>query len=221
MKILVIEDQTMIRGLLVSACAKAVRGAEFAEAGNGAQALTVGRTFIPDLIILDSELPDVDGLDLIDPLRAFSPHVRVIALTSHTDEFTLNRAVQFHVQGFVDKNEQPLEVLHAAIEAVMAGRTYFSPVVERVKASLRADAASFTKLLSDHEQRLLILMGHNLTDEEIGQKLSLSPFTIKAHRRNIMGKLGLHSTPELMRYALEKGFIRAGQRQTALSKFGS
>jgi len=209
-RILIVEDQTMIRELLVNACAKAVPKAMLAEAGDGAEATKRCREHAPDLVILDLELPDMDGLDLLGSLRELAPDVRVIALSSHTDEFTLHRAAQFKVNGFVDKNEQPLEILRGAIAKVMDGKTYFSPVVERVRNSLRADPIAFTKLLSDHEQYLLTLMGRGLTNEEVAAMVGLSAVTVKTHRRNIMGKLGFHSTPELIRYALDKGFIRTG-----------
>jgi two-component system response regulator NreC len=208
----------MIREILVNACGRAVPGAVVGEAGDGAAAVAASRKHPPDLVILDVELPDIDGFDLMGDLLAIAPKARIIALSSHTDEFTLHRAMQCRVNGFVDKNEQPLEVLRAAISTVMADKTYYSPVVERVKASLRADPAAFTKLLSEHEQRLLTLMGRGLSNEEIGRLLELSAVTVKTHRRNIMGKLGFHSTPELIRYAIDKGFIRPGLARNALRR---
>jgi len=159
-------------------------------------------------VLLDLVLPDADGLDVAPRFFELAPACRLIALTSFTDEFTVYRALRANVHGFIDKNEQPLHVLGVAIQTVMAGERYLSPAALRVKASLRSDPHSFDKLLSDHEQKLLGLFGEGLSNEAVAAKIALSPATVKAHRRNILSKLGIHSTPELMHYAMEKGFTR-------------
>src|SRR5204863_8849652 len=103
---------------------------------------------------------------------------------------------------------QPIEVVREAIAAVAAGGTFFSPVVGRAKARLRNDPNAFTKLLSPREQDILRLLGEGLSNEKVAERVGVSTQTIHSHRRNIMVKLGIHSTPELIRYAMEKGFTR-------------
>ncbi|SRR5258708_832408 len=165
----------------------------------------------PDLIFLDLVLPDCDGLNLLPNLSKASPRSKVIALTSFADEFTVHRILRAKVHGLIAKNEQPLELLKDAIETIMSGGQYFSPVVQKLKAALRSDPASFDKVLSDHEQKLLGLFGEGLTNEALAARIGLSANTVKVHRRNILSKLGIHSTPELMNYAIEKGFTRLGR----------
>jgi DNA-binding NarL/FixJ family response regulator len=198
----------MVREMLLQTCASALPSANLAEAGDCAEARLRLRSAPPDLVVLDLELPDGDGLALVPELFAAAPSVRVIALSSHTDEFTLHRAQEARVHGFVDKKEQPLRVLGEAIAAVLDGKVYFSPLVQRLRATLRADPAAFNKLLSEREQEILGLCGLGHSNEEIGELLGLSSNTVKNHRRSIMAKLGLHGTPKLMRYAVEKGFTR-------------
>jgi DNA-binding NarL/FixJ family response regulator len=212
-KIVIVEDQTMLRELLVIVCQEDHPGAEVRSAADGASALTECRRHKPDLVILDLVLPDADGLSLLKEIFAAAPAAKIIALSSHLDEFTLHRAVASRVHGIIHKNEQPRQILREAIAAVMGGRPYFSPIVQHLRASLRSDPAAFDKILSEREQEVLRLIGEGLTNEQIAQRLDVTVHTAKAHRLKLMAKLEMHSTPQLIRYALEKGFTRlAGGR---------
>ncbi|HTZ20897.1 MAG TPA: response regulator transcription factor [Opitutaceae bacterium] len=208
MKIIIIEDHQLVRDMLMGACIDSMPGVAVAGAGTCAEGVALCRQRQPDLVLLDLVLPDGDGLDQVDAILAGAPRAKIIALTSHADEFTLHRALRAKVHGFVDKNEQPLRLLREAIATVLDGRPYFSSVAQRVQASLRQDPAAFNKLLSDREQELLRYFGEGLSNEEVAARVGLTAGTVKLHRRNIMGKLDVHSTPQLMRYALEKGFTR-------------
>lgn len=211
MKLVLIEDQTMIRQLLVIACRQALPGAEVLGAASGAEGLALCEREQPDVVLLDLVLPDCDGLDLVANLRAKVGAVKILVLSSHADEYTVHRVQQSGVNGFVDKNDQAVEVLKEALQAVLAGQPYFCSVTQDILARMRADTQSFSKLLSDREMELLVLFGRGLSNEEIGAKLDLRPNTVRNHRQNIMTKLGLGSTPQLIHYALEKGFTRSGR----------
>jgi DNA-binding NarL/FixJ family response regulator len=210
MKIIVIEDHKLVRDMLVLSCRSIVADAVCSVADNGEAGLALCRREQPDLIFLDLVLPDRDGLDLVPEILAAAPRAKIIALTSFADELTVHRVQRASVHGFIAKNEQPLDLLKEAIETVMRGGQYFSPVVRKLNAALRSNPASFDKVLSEHEQRLLGLFGEGLSNEAVAARVGLSANTVKVHRRNILGKLNLHSTPELMHYALEKGFTRVG-----------
>jgi two-component system response regulator NreC len=206
--ILVIEDQTMVRELLAIACEKVVPSAAVDTAGTCQAARLACRARPPDLIILDLVLPDGDGLDLLPDLFAAAPRAKVIALSSHIDEFTLHNALSSRVHGILDKNEQPIKVLEEAIKEVLAGRQYLSSAVQQLRATVRADPAAFDKILSDREQEVLGMIGGGLTNEQVARRLGISVSTAKHHRLNIMAKLEMHSTPQLIHYAIEKGFTR-------------
>jgi two-component system response regulator NreC len=206
--VLVLEDQTMVRELLALACAQALPKAKVETAGTRAAALASAKKSPPDLVLLDLVLPDGDGLDLLPEVFAAAPSAKVIALSSHIDEFTLHRALNSRVHGILDKNEQPVRILREAIAAVLDGKQYLSSYVQRLRASVRADPTAFDKILSDREQEVLRLIGEGLNNEAVAARLKISVSTAKNHRLNIMAKLDLHSTPQLIRYAIEKGFTR-------------
>jgi len=211
MKLVLIEDQAMIRQLLVMACKQALPEVETFTAANGAEGVELCRREQPALVLLDLVLPDCEGMDLVPALREAAPGTKILVLSSRTDEFTLHRVQRSGVNGFVDKNEQTLAVLQEALAAVLAGRSYFCSVTQTLRARMKADPQSFSKVLSDHEMELLALFGRGLSNEDMGDKLGLRPNTVRNHRQNIMTKLGLSSTPQLILYALEKGFIRSGR----------
>jgi len=205
-KILVIEDHQLIRDMLIMVCRQVVPKSSVIGGGSVQEGIALCSREKPDLIFLDLVLPDGDSLDFLSEITAGSPRAKVIVLTSHADEFTVHRAIHANVHGFVDKTDQPMEVFQEAIITVMNGQQYFSSVAQRLKAALQADPEAFSKLLTDREQELLRLFGDGLTNEEIAKQLGLISGTVKSHRRNIMAKLNLHTTPELIRYAVDKGF---------------
>lgn len=198
----------MIRDLLVQACISAFAPEQVGQASDGASARTQCRGVCPDLIILDLELPDCDGLDLLPDLRELAPAAKVIALSSHIDEVTVHRVLQAQIDGFVDKNGQPVDALREAVRVVMEGRQFLSPAVQGVRRALREAPEAFPKLLSDREQEILGLIGHGYTNGEIAERVGLRAVTVQTHRCNIMAKLDIHSTSHLIRYAIEKGFTR-------------
>jgi two-component system response regulator NreC len=208
-KILIIEDHQLVRDMLIGSCGSLVPGSEVIGAQTAAEGERICSQRKPDIVLLDLVLPDGDGLDWLDRIFTAAPRTKIIVLTSHADEFTLHRALRARVHGFVDKTEQPLHLLGEAIATVMSGRPYFSSAAQRIRSALRGDPAAFDKILSDREQELLGYFGEGLSNAEIAERVGLTQGTVKLHRRNIMGKLNVHSTPQLMRYALEKGFTHS------------
>jgi two-component system response regulator NreC len=210
MKIVAIEDQTLFRQLLLIVCRNVMPEASLVEASTGREGVEVVRREQPDLVLLDVSLPDGDGILLASELRVVSPRSKVLIISAHTDEYTLMRVQRAGVQGFVDKNADAMDHLRQAVRAVLEGKPYFGDGLQTKFARMKNDAQSFNKILSDREMDLLVLFGQGCTNEDIAARLDLRPNTVRNHRQNIMTKLGLSSTPQLIRYAFEKGFTRVG-----------
>jgi DNA-binding NarL/FixJ family response regulator len=212
-KLAIVEDQELFRRLLVGLCTMQFGFEVVCEAGTVADAVARIPTARPDVVLLDLQLPDGDGLDVMAKLCATMPNIRALVLTSLHDELTVHRMRQLGVHGFIDKNMQQPETLRAAIETVACGRVYFSEVVQQVNQAIRDDPRSFTKVLSGREQELLHLLGRGLTNEEAAAQMGLTAWTVHSHRRNIMKKLGVATQADLMRYAFRKGFVRPDSTQ--------
>lgn len=218
-KIAVIEDHALMRDLLVKACHEAIQDSVVFGARDAATGLELCRARQPDVVVLDLALPDRDGLDLLEDLHAADSRCKVIGISGYTDEFTLYRAMHSTLHGFVDKNEQTVEALAEGIHAVMNGQRYFSASVRTACRALRNDPLSFDKILSVREQSLLGLFGRGLTNEQVAAEVGLGELTVRNYRCRLMSKLGVRTSPELIRYALEKGFTRPqAARQRALGK---
>jgi DNA-binding NarL/FixJ family response regulator len=208
MKIVLIEDQAMFRDLLKKICREHFRLTVVGEAGDAASGVALCQKHKPDMVLLDLNLPDRDGFSVADELLAMDPEIRILALSSECDDYTLYRVLNSGMHGYVDKNRQSVDVLREAIQEVVKGRVFFTEVVQQVRQRLRTEPKAFPKLLTDREQQLLGLLGGGLTNEEVARELRLSRYTVQLHRRNIMSKLGLHRTPDLIRYAVSKGFSK-------------
>lgn len=207
-KLAIVEDQELFRRMLVALCTTQFGHAVVCEAGTVAEALARIPAAQPDVVLLDLQLPDGDGLDVATQLAEKMSGLKILALTSLHDEVTVHRIREIGINGFVDKNAQSPETLCTAIETVASGRAYYAEVVQKVHQTMRADPVSFVKVLSDREQELLHLLGRGLSNEEAAAQMGLTAWTVHSHRRNIMKKLEVSTQAELMRYALRKGFVR-------------
>lgn len=217
MKIAIIEDERLFREVLRKTCVSDLGHEVVGEAGTGTEALVVVPETLPDLLVLDIHLPDMDGLEVLRSLRAKRALLRTLIISSYFDEYTLSRIEEAGVQGFIDKSTNTVAELGVAISAIEGGSTYFPvPFTEACRAHSRNPIA-FDKVLTDREQTILRLVGEPLSDAEIAAQLKLSPETVEKHRFNIMRKLGLHSRAESARFARRCGLTRpaAAERNRA------
>lgn len=197
-----------MRDLLLKACGEAMPGSVVLGAKDAESGLKLSGAHQPDITILDLALPDRDGLDVLDDLIAVCSKTKIIGITGYSDEYTLHRAMHSKLHGFVDKNEQTVEALAEAIDTVLKGKRYLSAATQAMHLALRNNPDSFDKILSTREQGLLGLFGRGLTNGEVAAEVGLSELTVRNHRCRLMAKLDLRTSPELIRYALERGFTR-------------
>jgi DNA-binding NarL/FixJ family response regulator len=210
-RIVIVEDHLMFREVLRKVCREELRHEVVGEADHGLRALELIARVAPDLVLLDLHLPGLDGFGVAQELRRRAPQVKILVLSSHCDEYTVYEAERLRVQGFVDKNTNSVATLKDAIGALAEGRVWFSEAFQRTKAARRRDPLAFDKILTERERSILILLGVPLSDAEIAQRLGIMADTVEKHRFNILRKLDLKTTTELVRYAREHGFTLTGQ----------
>jgi DNA-binding NarL/FixJ family response regulator len=207
---IVIEDQRLVAEFFVLHC-RALGHDVLTQCGTVREGQEAIRRLRPELVLMDISLPDGDGLELARTVLDEQPEVKILAISSHRDPWTMLQIQRIGLHGFVDKHEQQPQVLTDAIQAVLRGRIYYTPIVNESSSSIRRDPKGFIRVLSDYETRILSLIGESKTDEEIAAVLAVSPATVQSRRRDVMRKLGIHTTPKLIHYAIVNGLTRPDQ----------
>lgn len=204
------EDHVLFREMMRTVCERDFGYVVMGEAGEGARAvqLVAEAQEPPDVVILDLQLPDADGLDVAEKLMQLQPRIRILIVSSRCDDYTLHRVERVGVHGFVDKNSNTPDTLGSALKLVAEGKCFYSRLFQEAKLARRRDPDNFEAKLTEWERHILSHIGYALTDDEIGARLGISPKTVMTHRSRIMRKLGVAGTPKLIRYAIEHGFTQ-------------
>jgi DNA-binding NarL/FixJ family response regulator len=172
-----------------------------AEAGDGAEALAAAEQHVPDVVLIDLVMPNVDGIEAIRGLRERVPTARAIVLSSFIDDEKLFPAVRAGAAGYLLKDVQPQELVEA-IRTVHGGGALLHP---QVASRLLEDMA--TDPLTPREREVLALLGRGMPNKVIARELSLSEKTVKAHVSNILAKLGVTDRTQAALYAVRAGLV--------------
>jgi len=203
-RVAIVEDQELMAAGLKLWVASQQEFEMVGCAHDGEAGLTMCLVARPDLVLLDLELPGMDGMELADRLVAELPGVRLLVMSGLTDPHTIWRVSQSPVHGYLEKTAGP-ELLLEAIQTVAKGGVFYSKFFAQVKREWLSQPEAFQKLLSGREQEVLCRMACGWDEARIGQELGISPATVGAHRKHIRQKLDLHSDRELLAYARKWG----------------
>ena len=212
-RVLLAEDHTVVReGLRILLSAQPdleIVG----EAANGRQAVELARRTRPDVAVLDIAMPDMDGLQAAARIRADSSRTQILILTMHESDAYFFRAVEAGAAGYVPKKVAS-EDLIKAVRAVARGEAFFYPSMARklLDSYLTHSQAATAgppgyETLSEREKEVMFLLVQGLSNQQIAEKLVISPSTAQTHRAHILQKLNLETTIDLVRYAIRHGLI--------------
>jgi two-component system, NarL family, response regulator NreC len=182
------------------------------EARDGREAVNLAEALHPDVAVLDITMPNLNGIEAARQITEKQPSVAVVVLSMHADESYVLRALKAGARGYLLK-ESPESDFVSAIRSVSDGKAFFSPAVSRllvedyVRQLQDKDIEDSYDLLTPREREILQLVAEGKSNKEIANLLNLSLYTVETHRSNILGKLNLHSVPELILYAVRKGVI--------------
>ncbi len=205
MRILLVDDhEVVLHGLTALLSSRA--GFEVCGlAIDGVEAVFKVNKLRPDLVIMDLNMPGLNGLDATRKILAECPEVRVIVLTMHASEQVVRSIRQAGAHGYVLKSRGGEELL-TAVEAIRNGRTFFSPIHEQVPRSGLAIGGN-GRTLTSREKEVLKLLAEGSSNKEVGARLGISVKTAETHRSRIMKKLRLGSVADLVRYAIRNQYI--------------
>jgi two-component system, NarL family, response regulator NreC len=208
-RILLVDDHSIVRDGLRAVLTSEANFRVIGETGDGLQVLSLLDELQPDVLVLDLMLPGLGGLAIARQARAKYSHIRIVILSMHDNVAYVAEAMEIGVLAYVLKQSASTELVQA-IQAVLAGQHYLSPLislqaVEDFQRMKRDQAPSRYEFLSTRERQILHLVTEGLNNQEISQRLGISPRTVESHRANLMSKLNVGNTAELVRYALESG----------------
>jgi DNA-binding NarL/FixJ family response regulator len=184
-----------------------------AEAADGVEAVALCEQHRPDVAVLDVAMPRLSGIDVAERVRRMDGGPRVVMLSMHADESYVLRALQAGAQAYLLKDATD-EDLVPAIRAVTTGRRYFSAAVsgllaeEFVTQLQRRGLTDSYALLTDREKEVLLLLAHGRSNKEVASLLDVGVSTVETHRGNLMQKLDLHGTADIVLYAVRKRLIQ-------------
>jgi DNA-binding NarL/FixJ family response regulator len=182
------------------------------EAGDGRAAIQRAQELLPDVVVMDVSMPELNGLKATEKLKQVCPQVRVLTLTRHTDDGYLQQLLRAGASGYVLKQSAPSEVIQA-IRAVAKGGQYLdSALTEKVtgvflKGQSKPNSEAVASI-SDREAEVLRLIAWGHSYKEIAERMQISAKTVEVHKSNAMKKLNMKSRIDIVRYALLQGWLQ-------------
>jgi two-component system response regulator NreC len=211
-KVLIADDHTLVRQGIRSLLALAADIEIVGEAADGREAVKKVRQLVPDVVLMDLAMPNMGGLEATRRIRKEFPATKILVVTQYDDSEYVIPVIEAGARGFVTKMASPLE-LASAIQAVYRGESFLSPsaaaiLVEecQLKTGAEGEKDSY-QLLTDKERETLKLIAEGHTAREIAEVLVVSPKTVEWYKTNLMRKLNLHNTADLIKYAIRKRVV--------------
>jgi DNA-binding NarL/FixJ family response regulator len=206
-KVMLADDHVMfregIRRIIEDIEGVAISG----EANDGIELLAHLKKSRPDLVILDISMPNFQELETIREIKKLHPHVKVVVLTMHRKKECIRQALMNGADGFLLKKDTSYQLIRA-VQAVRSGEKYLSPLIVDGLIGLVV-AEEQTELLTKREREILNLLVDGKQNQEIAEVLLISPNTVRRHRYNIMEKLNLKGTADLVKYTVSQHYLHA------------
>lgn len=208
-RILLADDHPVVRRGIASCLSRQPHLEILGEAADGQEALRKARELAPDIVLMDIDMPQLNGLAVTEALRKELPNIKVLILSMHSNTEYVLRIIQSGARGYVLKEASPEELIKA-IETVNTGEAFFSSDVARVALNqfVRGkDDGSQTSQLTNREREVLVQIAEGLSNKEIANHLGVGVRTVETHRERIMRKLNIHSVAGLTKFAITNGLI--------------
>lgn len=205
-RIFLVDDHQLFRDALRSLLERTPNIIVVGETGDSSEVVGLVRKTSPDIVCMDISMPGMNGIEVTRRLIAVRPQVKVIALSSYSEQRYVTDMVNAGALAYITKADASDELLRA-INAVVQNQTYFSPDVEAVLTAVpnQPSQTISPNRLGNRERQVLQLVADGFTSAMIGSRLDITASTVDVHRRNIMRKLHLHNVADLTRYAISNG----------------
>ena len=216
-RIVLADDHILFRRGLKSIIDQADGFEVIGEAGDGIELLKLLRTMTPHMVIVDISMPNLRGIEAVRELKKQYPEMKVLVLTMHKNHSYLQQAVSAGAEGYLLKEDTDPE-LFVAMEKIRAGQKYVSPhlregmIKDWAQLPRRTVTGSYPgEILTPREIEIVKLIADGKSSKEIGEILFISFRTVERHRANIMDKLGMKKAADVVKYAIQKGYIETAR----------
>jgi DNA-binding NarL/FixJ family response regulator len=213
LKVLIADDHGVVRKGLRLLLQEYSELEVVGEAANGREVVKMAGELSPNIVLMDVAMPLLNGIEAAEQIRKGNPEIGVIMLTMHADESYVLRALNAGVKGYLLKESAEDDLLRA-VKAVSQGKPFFSPAItqtllEDYMRVLKQEGLSDSfELLTGREKEVLQLLAEGKTNKDVAGILEVSIYTVESHRTNLMQKLSLHNTAEIVLYAVRKNLVR-------------
>ncbi|QQS52173.1 MAG: response regulator transcription factor [Bacteroidota bacterium] len=197
-EILIVEDHPLVAEGLQKLLADNGICVSCPVASSGAECIEILKNYIPSVVFLDINLPDINGIDLCKQILKMHPAIKVLALSSFGSRSFIEKIVENGASGYLVKNSDSEEIM-AAIAAVKQGNKYFCKTSQQVLSS-KTDGG--LPVLTRREVEVMRYISDGLTNNEIAEQMFISPLTVDSHRKNLLTKLGAKNTASLVKIAM-------------------
>lgn len=206
-KVLLADDHTIVRQGLKLILAAQADFEVIGEASDGRTAAELAAKLRPDIVLMDVQMPELNGIEATRRMVEANPRIRVLVLSMHKEALYVREVLKAGARGYILKDAIDTELL-SAMRSVARGDGYISPAVSgALLTDYREQSSNPLDTLSTREREVLQLIAEGKTNKEIATKLNLSVYTVDSHRGKVMEKLNLHSAGELVRFALKNGLV--------------
>lgn len=210
-RILVVDDHTLVREGIVNLLSSDPVLKVIGQAATGEEGVAKALELRPDVVMMDISLPGISGLEATAQIKNKAPDIKVLVLSMYDNDEYVLQVLKYGASGYVLKKAMAQELIHA-VKTIRDGETYLYPsiatkLVNQMVLSAEKNKSEKSDPLTERENEILRYIAQGFTNKEVAGLLALSNRTVQTHRANIMKKLGIHSTVELVKYAIQKGIV--------------
>jgi DNA-binding NarL/FixJ family response regulator len=205
--IAIVDDHELFRDGLKLVLQHINPGFKIHEASNGKEFLEMLETLVPDIVLMDINMPVLSGRDTVPKALEIRPDLKIIAVTMYGEEIYYLQMIELGVKGIILKKSGKME-LESAIKEVLNGGNFFSQeILKKMAIRLNRKNTDKNNELSEREFEILVNVCNGMTNNEIAEKLFISPKTVEVHKSNIFRKTHVKNSAQLVIYAIKRGII--------------